>query len=43
MGHTEKLGLEKRVELTFGPDFRWIEVAAAGAEPRSRSAPRVPG
>jgi catechol 2,3-dioxygenase-like lactoylglutathione lyase family enzyme len=30
--YTEKLGLEKRVELSFGPDFRWIEVAPSGAD-----------
>lgn len=30
--YTEKLGMEKRVELSFGPGFRWIEVAPAGVE-----------
>lgn len=30
--YTERLGLEKRVELPFGPDFRWIEVAPSGAD-----------
>lgn len=30
--YTQKLGLEKRVELPFGPDFRWIEVAPSGAD-----------
>lgn len=30
--YTEKLGLEKRVELSFGPGFRWIEVAPSGAD-----------
>ena len=41
--YTAKLGLEKRVELPFGPDFRWIEVAPPGADtPRSRSVLPVP-
>jgi catechol 2,3-dioxygenase-like lactoylglutathione lyase family enzyme len=30
--YTEKLGLEKRIELPFGPGFRWIEVAPGGAD-----------
>ena len=30
--YIEKLGLEKRLELPFGPDFRWIEVAPTGAD-----------
>ena len=30
--YTEKLGLEKRADLPFGPGFRWIEVAPAGAD-----------
>lgn len=34
--YTEKLGLEKRVELPFGPDFRWIEVAPSGADTEVR-------
>jgi catechol 2,3-dioxygenase-like lactoylglutathione lyase family enzyme len=30
--YTEKLGLEKRVDLPFGDGDRWIEVAPAGAD-----------
>jgi predicted enzyme related to lactoylglutathione lyase len=29
--YTEVLGLEKRVDLPFGPGNRWIEVAPSGA------------
>ena len=30
--YTEALGLEKRVDLPFGPGNRWIEVAPPGAD-----------
>jgi predicted enzyme related to lactoylglutathione lyase len=30
--YTEKLGLEKRVDIPMGNDYRWVEVAPAGAE-----------
>jgi predicted enzyme related to lactoylglutathione lyase len=30
--YTEALGLEKRVDLPFGPGNRWIEVAPSGAD-----------
>lgn len=30
--YTRQLGLEKRLELSFGPGFRWIEVAPVGAD-----------
>ena len=30
--YTEALGLEKRVDLPFGPGNRWIEVAPTGAD-----------
>ena len=30
--YTQKLGLEKRLEVPFGPDFRWIEVGLPNAE-----------
>jgi predicted enzyme related to lactoylglutathione lyase len=30
--YTEVLGLEKRVDLPFGPGNRWIEVAPSGAD-----------
>lgn len=41
--YTEKLGLEKRVELSFGPDFRWIEVAPSGADTSIALCPPGPG
>ena len=30
--YVEKLGLEKRVDLPMGNDYRWVEVAPPGAE-----------
>ena len=30
--YTEVLGLEKRVDVPFGPGNRWIEVAPSGAQ-----------
>jgi predicted enzyme related to lactoylglutathione lyase len=41
--YIEKLGLEKRVELPFGPDFRWIEVAPAEADTAIALCPPGPG
>src|SRR5919201_375691 len=41
--YTEKLGMEKRVELSFGPGFRWIEVAPAGADTSIALCPPGPG
>lgn len=41
--YTEKLGLEKRVELSFGPGFRWIEVAPSGAATTIALCPPGPG
>jgi predicted enzyme related to lactoylglutathione lyase len=41
--YIEKLGLEKRVELPCGPDFRWIEVAPAEADTAIALCPPGPG
>ena len=41
--YTEKLGLEKRRELPFGPDFRWIEIAPSGADTSIALCPPGPG
>jgi catechol 2,3-dioxygenase-like lactoylglutathione lyase family enzyme len=41
--YTQKLGMEKRVELSFGPVFRWIEVAPAGADTSIALCPPGPG
>jgi predicted enzyme related to lactoylglutathione lyase len=41
--YTEKLGMEKRVELPFGPGFRWIEVAPGGADTSIALCPPGPG
>ncbi len=41
--YTKKLGLEKRVELPFGADFRWIEVAPPGADTSIALCPPGPG
>ena len=30
--YTETLGLEKRADVPFGGDYRWVEVAPPGAE-----------
>ena len=32
--YTEKLGLEKRIDVPFGNGYHWIEVAPEGAETR---------
>ncbi|MFN8113068.1 MAG: VOC family protein [Solirubrobacterales bacterium] len=41
--YTEKLGLEKRVDVPFGGDYRWIEVGPEGAETNIALAPPPPG
>jgi catechol 2,3-dioxygenase-like lactoylglutathione lyase family enzyme len=41
--YTEKLGLEKRVDIPFGGAYRWVEVAPAGAETTIALAPPPPG
>lgn len=41
--YTEKLGLEKRVDLPFGGQYRWVEVGAPGAETSIALAPPPPG
>ena len=30
--YTEQLGMEKRTDVPFGGEYRWVEVAPAGAE-----------
>jgi catechol 2,3-dioxygenase-like lactoylglutathione lyase family enzyme len=40
--YTETLGLEKRVDIPFGNDYRWVEVAPAGAETTIALAPPPP-
>jgi catechol 2,3-dioxygenase-like lactoylglutathione lyase family enzyme len=41
--YTEKLGLEKRVDIPFGDKYRWVEVAPAGQETTIALAPPPPG
>jgi catechol 2,3-dioxygenase-like lactoylglutathione lyase family enzyme len=41
--YTEKLGLEKRVDIPFGDRYRWVEVGPAGAETTIALAPPPPG
>jgi predicted enzyme related to lactoylglutathione lyase len=41
--YTEKLGLEKRVDMPFGGQYRWVEVAPAGQETTIALAPPPPG
>jgi catechol 2,3-dioxygenase-like lactoylglutathione lyase family enzyme len=38
-----KLGLEKRVDIPFGGEYRWVEVAAGEAETTIALAPPPPG
>lgn len=40
--YTGKLGLEKRMDVPFGGDYRWIEVGPAGAETTIALAPPPP-
>jgi len=41
--YTEKLGFEKRVDVPFGGQYRWVEVAPAGAVTTIALAPPPPG
>jgi catechol 2,3-dioxygenase-like lactoylglutathione lyase family enzyme len=41
--YTEKLGLEKRVDIPFGNGYRWVEVGPVGAETTIAIAPPPPG
>ena len=41
--YTRKLGLKKRLELSFGPGFRWIEVAPVDAVTSIALCPPGPG
>ena len=41
--YTEKLGFEKRVDMPFGDQYRWVEVAPAAAETTIALAPPPPG
>ena len=41
--YLDKLGLEKRVDIPFGGQYRWVEVAPAGAETTIALAPPPPG
>ncbi len=41
--YTEQLGMEKRVDIPFGDQYRWVEVAPAGAETTIALAPPPPG
>jgi catechol 2,3-dioxygenase-like lactoylglutathione lyase family enzyme len=40
--YVDKLGLEKRVDIPFGGQYRWIEVGPAGAETTVALAPPPP-
>ena len=41
--YVEKLGFEKRVDVPFGGQYRWVEVAAGDAETTIALAPPPPG
>jgi catechol 2,3-dioxygenase-like lactoylglutathione lyase family enzyme len=41
--YTEKLGFEKRVDIPFGDQYRWVEVAPADAVTTIALAPPPPG
>ena len=41
--YVDKLGLEKRVDIPFGGQYRWVEVAPAGAETTIALAPPPEG
>jgi catechol 2,3-dioxygenase-like lactoylglutathione lyase family enzyme len=41
--YVDKLGLEKRVDVPFGGQYRWVEVAPSGAETTVALAPPRPG
>src|SRR5258708_27413715 len=40
--YTEKLGFEKRLDLPFGGEYRWVEVGPAGSETTIALAPPPP-
>jgi catechol 2,3-dioxygenase-like lactoylglutathione lyase family enzyme len=40
--YTNKLGFEKRVDIPFGGQYRWVEVGPAGAETTIALAPPPP-
>jgi len=40
--YVDKLGLEKRVDIPFGGQYRWVEVAAGDAETTIALAPPPP-
>jgi predicted enzyme related to lactoylglutathione lyase len=41
--YVDTLGLEKRTDVPFGGDYRWIEVAPAGSTTTISIAPPPPG
>jgi catechol 2,3-dioxygenase-like lactoylglutathione lyase family enzyme len=41
--YTEKLGFEKRTDIPVSPDYRWVEVAPAGADTTIAVVPPRPG
>jgi catechol 2,3-dioxygenase-like lactoylglutathione lyase family enzyme len=41
--YTQKLGLEKRIDVPFGGQYRWVEVAPEGAETTVALAPPPEG
>jgi len=41
--YTDKLGLEKRVDIPFGNGYRWVEVGPANAETTIAIAPPPEG
>jgi len=41
--YVDKLGFEKRTDVPFGGDYRWVEVAPAGAQTTVAIAPPPPG
>ena len=41
--YVDKLGFEKRVDVPFGNDYRWVEVAPAGADTTIAICPPPPG
>jgi predicted enzyme related to lactoylglutathione lyase len=41
--YTQRLGLEKRIDVPFGGEYRWVEVAPEGAETTVALAPPPEG
>jgi catechol 2,3-dioxygenase-like lactoylglutathione lyase family enzyme len=41
--YVDRLGFEKRADVPFGDDYRWVEVAPAGAVTTIAIAPPPPG